>query len=43
MPEGTRADARRAIDAENRAAPGWAALSAFDRAATMKREGRAQT
>ena len=37
VPEGTRADAHRAIDAANRAAPGWAALSAFDRAAAMKR------
>ncbi|HET9248866.1 MAG TPA: aldehyde dehydrogenase family protein, partial [Actinomycetota bacterium] len=37
VPEGTRADARRAIDAANRAAPGWAALSAFDRAAAMRR------
>jgi acyl-CoA reductase-like NAD-dependent aldehyde dehydrogenase len=37
VPEGTRADAKRAIDAANRAAPGWAALSAFDRAAAMKR------
>ncbi len=35
--EGTRADAQRAIDAANAAAPGWAALSAFDRAAAMKR------
>ena len=35
--EGTRADAQRAVDAANAAAPGWAALSAFDRAAAMKR------
>ncbi|MEA2522489.1 MAG: hypothetical protein QOI81_2135 [Actinomycetota bacterium] len=35
--EGTRADAQRAIDAANAAAPGWARLSAFDRAAAMKR------
>ena len=35
--EGTRGDAQRAIDAANAAAPGWAALSAFDRAAAMKR------
>ena len=35
--EGTRADAQRPIDAANAAAPGWAALSAFDRAAAMKR------
>ncbi|MEP7060682.1 MAG: aldehyde dehydrogenase family protein, partial [Actinomycetota bacterium] len=35
--EGTRADAQRAIDAANAAAPPWARLSAFDRAAAMKR------
>ncbi|MEA2555548.1 MAG: hypothetical protein QOI60_879, partial [Actinomycetota bacterium] len=35
--EGSRADAQRAIDAANAAAPGWAARSAFDRAAAMKR------
>ena len=35
--EGTRADAQRAIDAANAAAPGWSALSAFARAAAMKR------
>jgi succinate-semialdehyde dehydrogenase/glutarate-semialdehyde dehydrogenase len=37
VPEGTRADAQRAIDAANAAAPAWAALSAFDRAAAMRR------
>jgi succinate-semialdehyde dehydrogenase/glutarate-semialdehyde dehydrogenase len=37
VPEGTRADAQRAIDAASRAAPGWAGLSAFDRAAAMRR------
>lgn len=37
VPEGTRADAQRAIDAANRAAPAWGAASAFDRAAAMKR------
>jgi succinate-semialdehyde dehydrogenase/glutarate-semialdehyde dehydrogenase len=37
VPEGTRADAQRAIDAANRAAPAWAARSAFDRAAAMRR------
>jgi acyl-CoA reductase-like NAD-dependent aldehyde dehydrogenase len=37
VPEGMRSDAHRAIDAANDAAPGWAALSAFDRAAAMKR------
>ena len=35
--EGDRADAQRAIDAAQRAAPAWAALSAFDRAAAMRR------
>ncbi|MEA2557226.1 MAG: hypothetical protein QOG88_764 [Actinomycetota bacterium] len=35
--EGSRADAQRAIDAANAAAPGWAGRSAFDRAAAMKR------
>jgi acyl-CoA reductase-like NAD-dependent aldehyde dehydrogenase len=35
--EGTRADARRAVAAANRAAPDWAGLSAFDRAAAMTR------
>ena len=35
--EGTRADAQRAIEAANRAWPGWAALSAFERAAAMER------
>ena len=39
--EGGRADARRAIDAANRARPGWAALSAFDRAAAMERVAEA--
>src|SRR2546427_9974103 len=37
VPEGTRADARRAVAAANAAATGWAALSAFDRAAAMPR------
>jgi succinate-semialdehyde dehydrogenase/glutarate-semialdehyde dehydrogenase len=37
IPEGSRADAQRAIDAANGAAPAWAARSAFDRAAAMKR------
>jgi succinate-semialdehyde dehydrogenase/glutarate-semialdehyde dehydrogenase len=35
--EGTRGDAGRAIEAANRAAPEWAARSAFDRAAAMER------
>jgi acyl-CoA reductase-like NAD-dependent aldehyde dehydrogenase len=35
--EGTRGDARRAIDAANRAWPAWAALSVFERAAAMER------
>jgi len=34
---GTRADAVRAIEAARRAFPAWAGLSAFDRAAAMKR------
>ena len=37
VPEGSRGDAGRAIAAAGRAWPGWAALSAFDRAAAMKR------
>ena len=37
VPQGSREDARRAIDAANRAAEGWAALTAFDRAAAMHR------
>ena len=37
VPKGTRADAGRAIAAAGRAWPGWAALSAFGRAAAMKR------
>jgi succinate-semialdehyde dehydrogenase/glutarate-semialdehyde dehydrogenase len=37
VPEGTRGDARRAIEAARRAAPAWAARSAFDRAAAMRR------
>jgi acyl-CoA reductase-like NAD-dependent aldehyde dehydrogenase len=35
--EGTRADAQRAVVAANASAPEWAALSAFDRAAAMRR------
>ncbi len=37
IPEGTRGDARRAIAAAGTAWPGWAALSAFERAAAMER------
>jgi acyl-CoA reductase-like NAD-dependent aldehyde dehydrogenase len=37
VPEGTRVDVQRAIDAAARAWPAWAALSAFDRAAAMER------
>jgi acyl-CoA reductase-like NAD-dependent aldehyde dehydrogenase len=37
VPEGTRDDARRAIDAAHAAWPGWAARSAFDRASAMER------
>jgi succinate-semialdehyde dehydrogenase/glutarate-semialdehyde dehydrogenase len=41
VPRGDREDARRAIDAANRAAEGWAGLSAFDRAALLHRVGDA--
>ena len=37
VPEGDREDARAAIAAARRAAPGWARLSAFDRAGLMHR------
>ncbi len=37
VPEGTRADVARAVAAANDAWPGWAARSAFDRAAAMRR------
>src|SRR3954463_6980133 len=37
VPEGTREDARRAIASAGKAAPAWARLSAFDRAAAMER------
>jgi acyl-CoA reductase-like NAD-dependent aldehyde dehydrogenase len=37
VPEGTRADVERAIAAANEAWSGWAALSAFERAAAMIR------
>ena len=37
VPEGTREDAKRAIAAANDASRAWAALSAFERAAAMKR------
>ncbi len=37
VPEGTRADAQRAIATANAAAPGWAARSAFERAHAMER------
>jgi acyl-CoA reductase-like NAD-dependent aldehyde dehydrogenase len=37
IPEGTRIDAQRAISAANDAWPGWSGLSAFDRAAAMRR------
>jgi succinate-semialdehyde dehydrogenase/glutarate-semialdehyde dehydrogenase len=37
VPEGTRADAQRAIAAAGEAWPAWAALSAFERAAAMTR------
>ena len=37
VPEGTREDVKHAIAAANGAAPGWAALSAFERSAAMER------
>src|SRR5213592_1791165 len=37
VPQGDRDDARRAIDAANRAADGWARTTAFERAAAMHR------
>jgi acyl-CoA reductase-like NAD-dependent aldehyde dehydrogenase len=37
VPEGTRADVQRAVDAAARAWPAWAAMSVFDRAAAMER------
>jgi acyl-CoA reductase-like NAD-dependent aldehyde dehydrogenase len=37
VPDGTRDDVRRAVGAANRACPGWAGLSAFDRSAAMRR------
>jgi succinate-semialdehyde dehydrogenase/glutarate-semialdehyde dehydrogenase len=37
VPQGAREDAQRAIDAANRAADGWARLTAFERAAFMHR------
>jgi acyl-CoA reductase-like NAD-dependent aldehyde dehydrogenase len=41
VPEGTRDDARRAVDAAGAAFTGWAARSAFDRAAAMRRVAEA--
>jgi succinate-semialdehyde dehydrogenase/glutarate-semialdehyde dehydrogenase len=41
VPEGARADAGRAISAAQAAWPGWAGLSAFERAAAMKRVAEA--
>src|SRR5919109_320975 len=41
VPQGTREDVYRAIDGANRAWPGWAAMSAFDRSAAMRRIGAA--
>src|SRR5947209_6379220 len=37
IPQGTRADVQRAIDAANAAFGRWSGLSAFDRAAAMRR------
>jgi acyl-CoA reductase-like NAD-dependent aldehyde dehydrogenase len=39
VPRGSREDAQRAIAAANGAAPGWARLTAFERAALMHRVG----
>src|SRR6266436_6295510 len=39
IPQGSREDARRAIDAANRASDAWARLTAFERAALMHRVG----
>lgn len=39
--EGSREDARRAIEAARAAQPGWASLSAFDRARAMRRVAEA--
>ena len=41
MPEGTRADVQRAIEAAASGWPGWAALSAFDRSRAMRRVAEA--
>src|SRR6266571_3269913 len=41
VPQGDRADARRAIEAANRAADGWARTTAFERAAAMHRVAEA--
>ncbi len=41
VPRGDRDDARRAVDAANRAADGWARLTAFERAAKMHAVGDA--
>ncbi len=37
LPEGTRGDVRRAVDAARDAFPAWAGLTAFDRARAMRR------
>jgi acyl-CoA reductase-like NAD-dependent aldehyde dehydrogenase len=41
VPDGTRGDAQRAIASAGAAWPGWAALSAFDRAAALRRVAEA--
>jgi succinate-semialdehyde dehydrogenase/glutarate-semialdehyde dehydrogenase len=41
VPEGTRADVQRAIEAAASGWPGWAALSAFDRSRAMRRVAEA--
>jgi acyl-CoA reductase-like NAD-dependent aldehyde dehydrogenase len=41
VPQGTRGDAQRAVGAAGAAWPGWAAMSAFDRAAALRRVAEA--
>jgi len=41
VPQGTRSDVQRAVDAATQAFPRWSGLSAFDRAAAMRRVAEA--
>jgi acyl-CoA reductase-like NAD-dependent aldehyde dehydrogenase len=41
VPQGSRGDAQRAVEAAGAAWPGWAALSAFDRSAALRRVAEA--